>query len=213
MRVRGSYKKSEASRQQVLEAAIQALSERGYARTSVSDIAAAAGMSKGAVHYHFESKDDLIEQVLQHCADLMRERVTAAWDAPGKPRERILRALAVMRTSRKDPGPELRVLAELMAQGLHEPKLQQTLRAMFEANRKQVAEGILESLPQLGIRTKIPARVIPRLLLGTLDGLALHDFFDPPSPGDDDEVMRALEGIVFSLFEVDPDPGDPDTAP
>ncbi|MCA9634099.1 MAG: TetR/AcrR family transcriptional regulator [Myxococcales bacterium] len=205
MRARGSYKKSEVSRQQVLEAAVRALAERGYARTSVSDIAAAAGMSKGAVHYHFESKDELIEQVLAHCADVMRERVREAWDAPGEPHERILRALSEMRATRKDAGPELRVLADLMAQGLHDAKLQQTLRSMFEANRQQVAEGIVESLPQLGIRTKIPPRVIPRLLLGTLDGLALHDFFDPPPPEDDDEVMRALEVIVVSLFELEPE--------
>jgi len=43
--------------------------------------------------------------------------------------------------------------------------------------------------------------VIPRLVLGMLDGLALHDFFDPISD-EDDAVMAALESIALSLFEV-----------
>jgi AcrR family transcriptional regulator len=201
MRARGSYKKSEASRQQVLDAAIRALAERGYARTSVSDIASAAKMSKGAVHYHFESKDDLIAQVLDHCAAAMRARVRAAWESPGEPAERIRRALREMRASRKHAQPELRVLADLMAQGIHDPKLRAPIVAMFQANRKEVAERLLGSLAELGLEPKIPAHIIPRLLLGTVDGLGLHDFFDPPEDEDDEETQRALELIALSLFE------------
>ena len=201
MRARGSYKKSEISRQQVLDAAIRALAERGYARTSVSDIAAQAGMSKGAVHYHFDSKADLIAQVLEHCADAMRARVRAAWAAPGEPHERIRRALSEMRKSRSKAEPELRVLADLMAQGLHDPALKEPLAAMFEANRKEVVEQLLASLSALGLKPKIAPHIMPRLLLGTLDGLALHDFFDPPDEADQAETQRALEMIALSLFE------------
>ncbi len=203
MRVRGSYKKSEVSRQQVLDAALKTLAAQGYAKTSVSDIARAAGLSKGAVHYHFENKDDLIEQVLQRCADTLRDRVRQAWTQPGEPHERVLRALTELRAARKT-GPELKVLADLMAQGLHDPKLQARLRQMLQDNRQQVAEGVVESLESLRIRPKIAAHVIPRLLLGVLDGLALHDFFDPSAEEDELEVMHALAAIVLSLFEVEP---------
>lgn len=201
VRSRGSYKKSETSRKQVLDAAIQALAKNGYARTSVSDIAALAGMSKGAVHYHFESKDDLIAQVLEQCAGVMRARVRAAWEAPGQPADKVRRALGEMRSTRKQGGPELRVLAELMAQGIHDPKLRRPLAAMFEENRKEILERLVSNLADLGLETKIPASVIPRLLLGTLDGLALHDFFDPPSDEDDDALQRALESIAIGLLE------------
>src|SRR5690349_24596825 len=114
-RPRGSYKKSETSRRQVLEAAVRALAKSGYANTSVSDIARAAGMSKGAVHYHFESKDDLIAKVLEHCAMLARERSAVAFTAPGQPTEKIQRVVQEMRMMRKEGVPELRVLADLAA--------------------------------------------------------------------------------------------------
>ncbi len=198
---RGRYKKSEASRQQVLDAAIHALAEGGYAKTSVSDIATRAGMSKGAVHYHFESKDELMAEVLERCAVVMRERVRAAWEAPGEPAEKIRRALREMRESRRQGAPELRVLADFMAQGLHDDKLKNDLAGMFEANRREVHDQLLGSLEQLGLRPRIPIEVVPRLLLGALDGLALHDFFDPPSAAEDDAIQQALEAIALSLFE------------
>lgn len=202
MRPRRTYKKSEHSRQQVLDAAIRTLAERGYAHTAVSDIAEAAGMSKGAVHYHFESKEDLIAQVLTHCAAIMRERVTSAWDAPGAPQEKIRRALLALRSTRKDTGPELRVLADLMAQGIHDPNLRSPLSAMFEANRKEVLRHLESNFTELGIKPKVPLSVVPRLVLGMLDGLALHDFFDPLDPKDDDAIQDALETIALSLIEL-----------
>lgn len=201
MRPRRTYKKSETSRQQVLDAAMTALAERGYARTSVSDIAAAAKMSKGAVHYHFESKDDLIAQVLARCAEVMRDRVRDAWEVPGQPQERIRRALREMRSARSSGSPELRVLADLMAQGIYDPKLRAAISKMFEENREEVRRHLAASFEALALRPRVPLDVVPRLVLGMLDGLALHEFFDP-MPGEDDAVQDALETIALSLIEV-----------
>jgi AcrR family transcriptional regulator len=199
---RGSYKKSEVSRRQVLEAAVRALSKRGYAKTSVSDIAHAAGMSKGAVHYHFESKDDLIARVLEHCAAVSRERVRIAWDAPGEPAEKITRAIHELRIMRRNSIPELRVLADLAAQGLHDERLRVLLGRMFETNRKEIAEHLVTSLFAMGVKPKIPAQLVPRLLLGALDGLAMHDYFDPTGAADDAALEQALRQIGLSLFEM-----------
>lgn len=50
--------------QRILDAAAQLIIHYGYDKTSVSDIAAAAGISKGAIYLHFASKDDLFEALL-----------------------------------------------------------------------------------------------------------------------------------------------------
>lgn len=200
MRPRRTYKKSEASRQQVLDAAIRALAEHGYAHTSVSVIAEQAGMSKGAVHYHFESKDDLIAQVLARCAEVVRERVRAAWDAPGEPAAKVRSALREMRKERTRGSAELRVLADLMAQGIYDPKLKRALSSMFEANRREVRQHLEKSFQELGLTPRVPMHVLPRLVIGILDGLALHDFFDPTSGEDEEVVQAALETLALSLL-------------
>jgi AcrR family transcriptional regulator len=201
-RTRGSYKKSEVSRRQVLEAAVRALARRGYAKTSVSDIAHAAGMSKGAVHYHFESKDDLIAKVLDHCAEVTRERVEAVWSAPGAPADRIRRAIHEMRQIRKEGLPELRVLADLSAQGMHDARLRAALGRMFEANREVMVDRLKRSLDEIGLKPKLPVHIVMRLLLGAVDGLSMHDYFDPLSANDDESLEQALDAIGVSLFEM-----------
>jgi AcrR family transcriptional regulator len=50
--------------QRILNAAAELIIHYGYDKTSVSDIAAAAGISKGAIYLHFSSKDELFEALL-----------------------------------------------------------------------------------------------------------------------------------------------------
>lgn len=50
--------------QRILDAAAELISLYGYDKTSVSDIAEAAGISKGAVYLHFSSKEELFEALL-----------------------------------------------------------------------------------------------------------------------------------------------------
>lgn len=52
--------------QRILEAAAELFVHYGYDKTTVSDIAHRAGVSKGAIYLHFESKDALLEGVIIH---------------------------------------------------------------------------------------------------------------------------------------------------
>ena len=67
--------------ERILDAAAQLISHYGYDKTSVSDIAVAAGISKGAIYLHFTSKDDLFEALLyrevQRYADHWFARIEA----------------------------------------------------------------------------------------------------------------------------------------
>ncbi len=59
------------TRAAVLDAAAESFASRGFHGTSVDDVAAAAGVSKGAIYYSFPSKDDLFVALL--------EQRTQAW--------------------------------------------------------------------------------------------------------------------------------------
>ena len=56
--------RSERSRAQILEAALNLFSHRGYGATSVRDIAADAGVSKGNVYHHFSDKETIFRELL-----------------------------------------------------------------------------------------------------------------------------------------------------
>lgn len=56
--------RSRRSRAQILEAALELFSHRGYRATSVRDIAASAGVSTGNVYHHFPDKETIFLQLL-----------------------------------------------------------------------------------------------------------------------------------------------------
>lgn len=74
---RGPY-----TRQQILDASLRLFSERGFARTTVRDIARQAGITDAAIYYHFESKRELLEALVEERGFLTSlqnlERVEAA---------------------------------------------------------------------------------------------------------------------------------------
>ncbi len=55
-----------ARREQILAAATRAFAHRGFAATSLDDVAAAAGVSRVILYRHFDSKADLYRAVLEH---------------------------------------------------------------------------------------------------------------------------------------------------
>lgn len=201
MAARTRYKKSEVSREHVLQAAIDTLAAKGYAHTSVGDIAERAGMSKGSVHYHFESKDDLIAHVLHACIARIGAPVRAAWERPGvSSTERIAGAIGSLRETRESLAPELRVLVDLMAQAVHDDHLRGPIAAAMRQEREALLEALRESIAELGMVPVVPPELILRLLMAMLDGLVLHRLFDPPTPEESDGIDLALTHIARGLF-------------
>jgi AcrR family transcriptional regulator len=49
-----------------MEAAFQVFATRGYRAARLEDVAEAAGMTKGAIYYHFSGKEDLLRQAVKH---------------------------------------------------------------------------------------------------------------------------------------------------
>jgi AcrR family transcriptional regulator len=57
---RSQEARSSETRARLMDAALEILHQRGYARATTADIADLAGVSRGALNHHFESKDELV---------------------------------------------------------------------------------------------------------------------------------------------------------
>jgi AcrR family transcriptional regulator len=66
-------KPAEVRKQEVLECAMRLFAAQGYERTSINQIIAELGLSKGAFYHHYESKEDLVEAL----AEMYAEEATA----------------------------------------------------------------------------------------------------------------------------------------
>lgn len=83
--VRKTKKEAEATRQSIINAAREVFSEKGVSRTSLDQIAKHAGVTRGAVYWHFENKAALFhamrEQVCLPLIDRMDDALPTAFNA------------------------------------------------------------------------------------------------------------------------------------
>src|SRR3954454_9790421 len=78
--------------EQILDAACRAILDRGFPATRIADIAAAAGVSTGTVHYYYATKDEVLVAALTRAS----ERLFARIEQPARDKrasERLARLL------------------------------------------------------------------------------------------------------------------------
>jgi AcrR family transcriptional regulator len=80
------------SRQEILRTAARLFQQRGYDATSMNDVASALKLSKGGLYHHFQSKDEILFEIMNHAMEITQELVIAPVRRIVGPEER-LRAL------------------------------------------------------------------------------------------------------------------------
>ncbi|WP_024796130.1 TetR/AcrR family transcriptional regulator [Tomitella biformata] len=80
--------RSRATRQRLLESTIECLAARGWAATTVAEVAEHAGVSRGAAQHHYPTREDLITGALEFMFDsrtaAIREMAPGLADGPGR---------------------------------------------------------------------------------------------------------------------------------
>ncbi|WP_232666177.1 TetR/AcrR family transcriptional regulator [Pseudonocardia sp. TRM90224] len=164
----------EARRRQIVDCTIGLMSERGHAGTSLSAIAAAAGISKAAVLYHFTSKDKVIEAALAHVLDAyvaaVSQQVEAAPDAEGM----IVAYIgAAMRHLGEHP-THVRVIVEVLANtGAAAPG------TTGATQRWQAVASMIDLGKEAGRFRDVDSRVMALAIGGALDGVVAEWIADP----------------------------------
>ena len=62
-------------KQEILRTAARLFQQRGYDATSMNDVAAALKLSKGGLYHHFQSKDEILFEIMNHAMEITQERV------------------------------------------------------------------------------------------------------------------------------------------
>ncbi|MFJ4142289.1 TetR family transcriptional regulator [Pseudomonas sp. NPDC089734] len=75
---RRTKEEAQVTRSQILQAAEQAFYERGVARTTLADIATLAGVTRGAIYWHFNNKADLVQAMLDSLKEPLEDMAKAS---------------------------------------------------------------------------------------------------------------------------------------
>ncbi len=73
--------KSEVKRRRILKAVRQVLAQKGYHKSTISEIAQAAGVSRGLLHYYFKNKEEMVAQAARENNELGTQAAIEALDS------------------------------------------------------------------------------------------------------------------------------------
>lgn len=139
------------TRRAVLEAAVKSFGERGYSSTSLEAVAKEAGMTRGAIYWHFKNKYELLDAVIQHTYEKLKVRVEKVLRAPLSPLKKVRQLIYEFLVISEEE--EYRVIEEIMvfktetSQGLkriytnHMDKVKEMRELMIELIRKGIEVG------------------------------------------------------------------------
>jgi AcrR family transcriptional regulator len=89
-------RKSERTRQRIVEAANRLFYHKGYNRTSFSDVVDAAGVPRGNIYYYFKTKDDILRAAIDYRVDRISGMLQGWTETYRTPVERIKRFLDIL---------------------------------------------------------------------------------------------------------------------
>ncbi|RLG45966.1 MAG: hypothetical protein DRN90_07310 [Thermoproteota archaeon] len=165
----------ETTKRKILEAAAKCFSEGGYAKTTMDKIAEEAGVSKGALYWHFKSKEELFVELKERSIAKARKQFEKLF-AQKKPFDIKLREAIGLYISFLVPENRevARLNAEFLAEAPKIPKLNDMLKDQYEMFRSLIASTIREAIEKGELRKDIDPEIVSLILLAMLDGLELH---------------------------------------
>jgi TetR/AcrR family transcriptional regulator, cholesterol catabolism regulator len=183
------------TRENLLRLAARSFATQGYAATTMRSIAEQAGIEAASIYYHFSSKEEMVDVVMEHGADSIVQHIKEHLEAlpPGADAEARFKATLVGQMSALIKfGDYALAHGRLLSQLPDKVRERQVRR---RARHQQLWTGVFEDMRNEGfLREDVDIRLCRIFVLGFVN--SVQTWFDPKK-GSLDEVAEQLCGIFF----------------
>lgn len=156
----------------IMEATFRAVCQSGYAELTMQDIADEFEKSKSLLHYHYDTKEDLLAAFLEHLIDQFETRLVelADTDAPVEDRLREFIDWFTLDPDEQDRMSLHLALLEMRSQAQRNPRFQELFARSDRMGREAFAQLIEEGQSSSRFDTSVDAQAIARLCFAAMDG-------------------------------------------
>ncbi|RKR75286.1 ScbR family autoregulator-binding transcription factor [Frondihabitans australicus] len=161
--------RAEETRRRLIEAAAEVLTERGYPQTTLNDVAARAGVTKGALYHHFASKQELANAVIALQFDIAAASTVAAVDRGTTAYEKLVwmsRAFAEQMRDEVVVRAGVRLTTETGARELEQ-------QAPYDGWIASVTPLIAAAIAEGSFRSDLDAGVVASMLIPAYSGVQM----------------------------------------
>jgi AcrR family transcriptional regulator len=159
---------------EILAAACQAIVERGFSDTRVSDVAEIAGTSTGTIHYYFDSKQDVLVAALRWASDRLFARLDSAEGPDATARLAALLDLAIPYDRPEARRDEYVLWMEVWALVLRSPEHLPALQDLSERWRAFFFDVVADGVAAGAFTPAAPPDVVAERLIALVDGLGFE---------------------------------------
>jgi AcrR family transcriptional regulator len=167
-------------RERLLDAAVRLIAREGIDNVRIARIAAEAGVSAGLVHYHFASRDALLEEAIEHSYERAGDMRLAAL---GEGRADAVQRLRAMIDQCLPSTPALRedwvLWVELWLRGARDPALRPVAARLYARLHAWFAAALADGIAAGQLHDCDVARMADRLL-ALLDGYGIRVLTEDP---------------------------------
>ncbi|NNL65707.1 MAG: TetR/AcrR family transcriptional regulator [Myxococcales bacterium] len=182
--------RSTATRESILDAALECLVERGYARTATADVAERAGVSRGAQLHHFPTRAGLLAATVEHLAKRRLSELGRTLEQRDRAGDDIDAAVDFVWDAYTDPTAYASL--ELLIAARTDEDLLAHLRPVAERFERTLEQADLTLAPDAMAREERAA--LRRLVVATMQGLAIMRVVD-----DDDASVESVLSMLKEL--------------
>lgn len=185
-------------RQQLIDATIATLARVGFSRTTLTEVAATAGLSHGLIIFHFETKENLLAETLQFMAREYRDNWVKALE--GAPKTPAAQLDALIRADFTDAicAPErLAAWSALWAEAQSRPIYQENC-AEYDLEYLKVIERLCAELTEEGSYPSWPEHTA-RAIRVTLNGL-WFDLMTMTNTLSRSESLETMFNMLMAFF-------------
>ncbi|MEV7492464.1 TetR/AcrR family transcriptional regulator [Streptomyces anulatus] len=170
-----------ARRDLILKAAVRVFARQGFAATRVDDVAGEAGVAKGSVYLHFDSRDALLTAAFEEYRAHSRAVIQQARTGPGDGLERLARLVRSV-LDMVVAEPELaRILIDLWAAGRQGADSGVDIAAVYREYRAVIAELLADAEAEGVCRAGVGAGHAA-VVVGAIEGCLVQWIVDPALP-------------------------------
>lgn len=167
-------KEAAVRRNEILDAAEQLFVTKGFDKTSTNDILERVGIARGTLYYHFGSKEEILDAIIQRMSETLVKRAAGVAAQKGKPvLERLTEMMLALNVDSK--------LGHEIMEQVHKPQnalMHQKMQEGLLAGIRPLITGLIEEGIAQGLcQTDYPAQAAEMMLLYSstaFDALAEH---------------------------------------
>jgi AcrR family transcriptional regulator len=181
-------------RQEILRTSARLFQQQGYDGTSMNDVANALNLSKGGLYHHFQSKDEILFNLMNHAMDITEEKVLRPVKAIPDPEERLRKLIRLhIGVVMSERDREITVM-------LHENHpLSPALRRRINARKKDYIHFLENLVAEVQRSRAAKATVTPRAAAFALLGMInwIYQWYRPEGTLQEDSLAKQFTEIFF----------------